>query len=60
MDLNAVIKRVDNAYALLGDVTAKGEELDRLAMARQELRTVFAELRQAQAEPKEREGGLDG
>lgn len=57
MDLKTVIKRVDNAYALLGDVTAKGEELDRLAMARQELRTVFAELRQA--EHKESEGKAD-
>ena len=50
MDINAMIKRVESAYSFLGNVAAKGDELDRLAMARQELRNLYKELTQAQKE----------
>ena len=58
MDIEAMIKRVDNAYAHLGRIRVSGEELDRLAMARQELRTLFTELTEAQEE--ERKVAADG
>lgn len=42
-----MIKRVNNAYALLGNIRVAGAELDRLAMARQELRTLSEDLNRA-------------
>ena len=53
MDINTLIKRVNNAYAFLSNIRAAGEELDRLAMARQELRDVMRELNHAKEKEKE-------
>lgn len=55
LDITTMIKRVDNAYAHLGRIRVSGEELDRLAMARQELRTLYSELKQVQEKEPENE-----
>ena len=50
MNIDAMIARLDRAYSLTGHVHAADEELDALALARQELRNLFEELRKAKQE----------
>lgn len=38
---DSILKKMDSAYGLLARVTVNGENVDLLAMARQELREAF-------------------
>lgn len=66
MDIPAMLNRVNKTYVLIGNVSAMGDELDRLALARQELRNLNRELVEAQKEVAmkdesvQKDGGSNG
>lgn len=46
-------KRLSNGFHILGTISVKGEDVDRMALARQELRAAYAALEKAQKAAEE-------
>lgn len=50
MDKKQIMEKLDNAYSFLSKIPVMGEAVDYMAMARQELRAVYAEVSKPELE----------
>ena len=50
MDKKQIMEKLDNAYSFLSKIPVMGEAVDYMAMARQELRAVYAEVAKPELE----------
>lgn len=56
--MESIRKHLQQAYALIGNISVCGDDVDRMAVARQELRQAAAELEQMK-EKEEGDGQAD-
>lgn len=55
-----ILKELDMAFGLISSIPVSGEAVDTMAVARQKLRGVYAELKKLSAEKETKEAEADG
>lgn len=55
-----IIKHLDNAYLWISRISVNGENVDYLAMARQEMRTAFQKLQEIDKKSQDEKVSADG
>lgn len=55
-----ILKELDMAFGLISSILVSGEAVDSMAVARQKLRGVYAELKKLNTEEKAKEAETDG
>lgn len=55
-----ILKELDMAFGLISSILVSGEAVDTMAVARQKLRGVYAELKKLSAEKETKEAEADG
>lgn len=55
-----ILKELDMAYSLIFSIPVSGDAVDTMAVARQKLRGVYAELKKLSAEAETKEAEADG
>lgn len=58
--MEKLLKELDTAFGLISSIPVSGEAVDTMAVARQKLRGVYAELKKLSAEKETKEAEADG